>query len=477
MAVRVPQVNVNDDCVRILSWLVACGAKVKKGDYVVEVETSKSTVEIEAPEGGYVHFTLEPGDEVAIGDVLCHISPESNMSGPVAPLSVGANGTADHGRGIDNHAPLLDATRPDLAGELSKSAPPVPPAPSPAIAPEGEVPLVTRISARARALLEARGLDPSLFEGKGLIRERDILRLVEAGCSRVAAEPRSRPDACQAQAVKPAEGVKVRRETLSRQKVMEAKVLAASYYGSLASSVTIACQTGGLRRLVQNDPSLRNNATALIVFETARLLRQYPLFNCYRDGEEVCYYEEVNVGFAVDAGQGLKVLVVHDAAIKPAAAIANEMRELVGQYLDNRLPMKALTGCTFTITDLSGEGVTSFAPLINQGQSAILGVGAERISPHSGQGEFSLTLTFDHQIAEGRTAARFLNALKERLRAHEAALTATSRRAPRMMETAGEDLFCGRCLRTAEQMRQLDGYLVQSAFPDGYVCSFCLGGF
>jgi pyruvate/2-oxoglutarate dehydrogenase complex dihydrolipoamide acyltransferase (E2) component len=353
----------------------------------------------------------------------------------------------------------------------------VPPAPAAPASATEELPVVARFSARARALLEARGLDPSLFEGKGLIRESDIVRFLAGSGSSPAGHAASNSGSGRIPAVEPAAGVPVRREALSRLKVMEAKLLAAGNSNALASSVTVACPTRGLRRLVGNDPALRGNATALIVLETARLLRQFPMFNGYCHEEQVCYYEKVNVGFAVDAGQGLKVPVVHDTDTKPAAAIADEMHELIGRYLENRLPVAALTGGTFTLTDLSGEGASSFVPLISQGQSAILGVGAERFVPPSEEGEFNLILTFDHRLAEGRTAARFLNALKERLRAHEAALVPAVRSALGTSDAAGNKLFCGNCLRTAAQMKLLNGYLVRSAFPAGYLCNFCLGGF
>src|SRR5439155_1459823 len=118
----------------------------------------------------------------------------------------------------------------------------------------------------------------------------------------------------------------------------------------------------GLRRVAAKEPSLRGNASALVVFETARLLRQFPVFNAYCREQEICYYEQVNVGFAVDAGRGLKVLIVHDADTKTAETIANEMHELVAAYLEDRLPSQALVGGTFTLTDLSGENVATFHP-------------------------------------------------------------------------------------------------------------------
>src|SRR5262245_7445748 len=85
IAVRVPQVNVNDDQVRIEAWLVACGQRVEKGQPVAVVETSKAMVEVEAPEAGYVRYTHRPDDEVPVGGVLCTILPEPAGEAPPAP--------------------------------------------------------------------------------------------------------------------------------------------------------------------------------------------------------------------------------------------------------------------------------------------------------------------------------------------------------------------------------------------------------
>ena len=111
--------------------------------------------------------------------------------------------------------------------------------------------------------------------------------------------------------------------------------------------------------------------------------------------------------------------VIRDADRKEIAAIAAEMRELVVSYLDDRLTVESLAGGTFTVTDLSGENVVAFHPLISRGQAAILGVCAEVSLPGAGAGAFNLVLGFDHQLSEGRTAGRFLGELRERLAHYE----------------------------------------------------------
>jgi pyruvate/2-oxoglutarate dehydrogenase complex dihydrolipoamide acyltransferase (E2) component len=464
LSVRVPQLNVNDDQVKIISWLVACGDRVDKSQPLVVLETSKTTTEVEAPEAGFVHYTLQADEDVAVGDILCHISAAAKLEGQTAqrPSVVQDNLPARLIGNANGELAMVPEKEEDRSGR-SDAPPQLETMPEAARAGE------SRFSARAKARLEALGLAPEIFSGKGLVREQDVLRLANgpspSGAGVKVVEPAlSIPEA------KPAEGVPVRFEPLSRQKILEAKFLASSYFHALSSSVTVSCPTRGLRQAVAGQAGLRGNATALILFETARLLRRFPIFNAFCASGRVGYYERVNLGLAVDAGRGLKVVVLQDADKKSCPAIATEIGELISQYLEDRLPVQALSGCTFTLTDLSGEGVHSFLPLINQGQSAILGIGGELPASGHGPSAFNLMLSFDHRLAEGRTAAQFLNALRERLSCHEASLAGG--------EDAGRpELSCSRCLRSADQLKALDGYLLSCVSPQGYLCSFCLAGF
>ena len=210
-----------------------------------------------------------------------------------------------------------------------------------------------------------------------------------------------------------------RSERLTRAKRVEAKSLRDGAETTLPSVVTVACPTRGFRAAVAHQAAVGDIATAVIVAETARLLRKYPVFNAYHADGNINYYENVNIGFAIDAGRGLKVPVIRDADRKEIVAIAAELRELVVTYLDDRLTVESLAGGTFTVTDLSGENVVAFHPLISRGQAAILGVCAEVSLPGTGAGAFNLVLGFDHQLSEGRTAGRFLGELRERLAQYE----------------------------------------------------------
>jgi pyruvate/2-oxoglutarate dehydrogenase complex dihydrolipoamide acyltransferase (E2) component len=177
---------------------------------------------------------------------------------------------------------------------------------------------------------------------------------------------------------------------------------------------------------------------------------------------------------AVFAGRGLVAAAdVLQYLGKPVPAA--EVRELIVQYLNDELPPAALAGGTFTVTDLSADGVSVFVPRLNQGQSAILGVGGEVFLPGSRWGTYQLLLAFDHQVTEGRLAAQFLNDLSRRLQGHEASL-----RQGRPADPAGAGPACSRCLRPLDELTELGAHLlptVNPGQPESYVCTNCLLGF
>ncbi len=498
-AVVVPRENVNDESATLVAWLVADGSAVEQGRPVAQIETSKAVVEVEAPASGVLRHRARPGQDVPIGDPIGSIGdpaaagPEAGAP-PSSPAAEPAPRAHANGSKNGDAMPLAPSvrrivaesnvdprlvqgtgrggriTKGDVLARLSGPAPGAEPeAPPPARS--------TRFSQGAKDLIARLGLDPKAFEGRGLVRARDVAPAADApaptakGRANGAAPatgpapdaPRPRPVA--------ASGVGTRAEKLSRAKRTEGKYLRSGFETTLASVITVTCPTRGFRA------AFGAEASALIAFEVARLLRKYPAFNAYHDDGEAHYYEEVNLGFAVDAGRGLKVPVVRGADRKGVAELAAEMGDLVVAYLGDELAVEALSGGTFTMTDLSGEGVTAFHPLINRGQSAILGICAEAIPAGSpgGEGTFNLVLAFDHQLAEGRSAARFLADLRDRLAAHEASARAAS---PAPAAAIEEEPRCSRCLKSCGDLGD-ETPMLQTVRADGskrHLCILCLEG-
>ena len=454
-----PVENVNDETVAIIRWLVENGSFVEEATPIVLAETTKTSFEIDAPASGFLWQLAEAGTDVPVGSVLCYIG--------------------------DDLARLKEvAARPQQPGaaqmrETIARDEPEKPAPSTAMAPQHFAPVEydrrTRFSGKATALLNERAIDPAVFEGRSLVREQEVLAYLNGTEHLTPAQRRSpavEPIGSHSlTAVAPATGVGIRREPLSRHKRYEARRLKASVANTVQSSVTIAVPTAGFFSAAEAQTGVVGWSGAVIIYEIARLLRVYPVFNAFFTNDEYHYYERVHVGYAIDAGNGLKVPVIHDADQKGLGEIADEKQRLLVDYLQDSLTRTSLEGGTFTVTDLSSEGVVHFQPVINAGQSAILGVCAESLAPGSARGSFNLVLAFDHQVADGRTAAALLRDLRDRLEAHEHSLWSAS-------ASSASEPQCSRCLRPAGELEAARHFLVHTVSADREkdqaVCTICL---
>ena len=429
LPVLIPHETVNDESVRLLAWMVTSGKRVEKEDLLGEVETSKAVLEIHAPEAGFVWYTHQVNDEVPVGSPLCFITETGSES------------------------PFETA--------VSPAAAPAPVPVAPAIEEEQNLPAARFTPLAARMAKELNiGLDA--FPRGSMVRSADVR--AKANPQAVAVplpvpvpalpEKRAQPETYAA-------GVAVRWDLLSKRKIAEGRLLGNT--SSVPSLVSVNCPTAGLRSKLTASRSSGPSASALIVFETARLLRKYPAFNAVHSEGKAGFYQEVNIGYAVDGGEGLVVPVIRAADEKSLWDIHHEIKRYVDSYVQSRLQATDLSGATFTISDLSGEGVSLFIPLISRGQAAILGVGAEV------SGSFSLTLAFDHQLAEGLTAARFLQDLSGRISAYEQSLNGV-----KAAVAAVPEKFCTFCSRPAVELKALNAYLLQSVMPEGLICSLCL---
>jgi len=459
--VIIPQDNVNDESVTLLSWSVANGDLVSQGQTIAEIETSKAVMEIEAPAAGVLEYSLEPGSDIDVGAMLCSIRGD------------------DQGNGVERQSPATpEVPRSPMDTHQNGEDPNVVP-------PKKEA--QSHFTKKALALLEQRGLPRERFAGRGLVRTEDILHELGEGLS--STSPSSLPVVSRGERPRslasptPALDIPFRTEKLSKSKRTEIGYLTSGYQNALPSVITVAIPTRGLRAAVEQNKQVEASATAVIIFEVARLLHHYPWFNAFYQDGHVNFYSEVNIGFAVDGDHGLKVPVIRTADTKSIAEITNEIQELMVAYLGNTLSNAHLQGGTCTVTDLSGEGVFAFHPLLNQGQSAILGVGGEFFPPGSREGVFNLILAFDHQVSEGRQAAKFLRELGEHLQAYEAALAGDISRDQEAEDV--EKLSCARCLTPLGKIQEWDKFdhwdhfmvsMVKSNGQRGYLCSVCVRG-
>lgn len=355
-------------------WLKPHGEQVQQGEAVAEITTDKLNFEIEAPVAGVLFQVAKEGDVVEVERPLAYL-----LAPGEAPPETGA---------------------PPASIPQAPAAPTFAPVPPPAPV-SGEV----RATPVARRLAAQHGIDVAAVRGTGpggRIVEQDVLRAVaeqeQAGQRAAAPAAAAEPLVAQRLPLQGARGVIARRMTESLRE-------------SAQLTLTIEADASALAAL----PTTPGAVDAALLHAAALALREFPIFNStVRDGN-ILVFEEINIGVAVALGDTLLVPVVRRADAKTATEISRELRELMRRERNNQLTPDDLAGGTFTVSNLGGQHVDIFTPIINPPQSAILGVGRimERPAAVAGRVEARptvwLSLTFDHRVADGAPAARFLN--------------------------------------------------------------------
>ena len=155
---------------------------------------------------------------------------------------------------------------------------------------------------------------------------------------------------------------------------------------------------------------------SFLIVASVATLKAFPTFNASLDGEELVLKRYYNIGFAADTPGGLVVPVIKNADQKGLLDIARELTELSGKAREGKLAPGDMQGASFTISSLGGIGGTSFTPIINAPEVAILGATRSAMKPvwNGSRGEFvprlmlPLSLSYDHRVIDGAAAARFV---------------------------------------------------------------------
>jgi pyruvate dehydrogenase E2 component (dihydrolipoamide acetyltransferase) len=280
----------------------------------------------------------------------------------------------------------------------------------------------------ARRMAAEHGVDLATLKGTGpggRITERDVTAAVEAGPAA--------PAPAEAPAILPAVAAATGAfEPLNRVRRITADRMAAS--SRSVARVTLLMEvdmTEAVRFRTQLAPEFEKRYGARLAYDAmigkacAIALAEHPHVNAQwqeaADGQPagLRLQEQVNIGIAVQGEQGLLVVVVRDADSKSLAQVNSDLIGMVATSRQGGLGPDALTGGTFTVTNLGGYGVEAFTPIVNPPETAILGVGriAQRPAVIDGQivarDLMYLSLAFDHRVVDGAPAAQFLQRVKE----------------------------------------------------------------
>lgn len=411
----------------ISSWQKQPGDEVAVGDVLVDIETDKAVMEYEAYEAGVLEEILVPeGESAAIGAPIARIAPAGGAA-PAAPAEPAAEPEAKPEPEPEPAAAAPAAAAPEAKAEEAA------PAAAPARAPERSAATRPPSSPLARRLARDHGIDLASLSGSGpggRIVRADIEAAIRAGGAAeapAAAAPAApapaapAPAAAQARAAdEDVEAVPLNRfRKVAAKRLTESKRDAPHFY--LNREVDAEALLAFRKTLNEALAPAKVSVNDLIVKAVATALREHPAVNVSYTEENLLFHKRIHVGIAVAVEDGLVVPVVKDADRKSVSQIGAESRELAGKAREGKLKLDEMSGGTFSVSNLGMFGVSSFSAVINPPEAAILAVGAVRDEPVVRDGEvvpgkrMAVTLSVDHRATDGATAAQFLARLAELL--------------------------------------------------------------
>ncbi len=354
-----PALGMAQETGKVLRWLKAEGQTVVKGEPLLEIETDKVTVELEAPaDGTLAGVRAAEGDEVPVGQAIAFVlAAGETVPAGAAPAAETAAAPAS-GNGEVAPVTIGDA-RPRRA----------------------------LASPKARRIAAERGIDLDALAGSGPSGS-----IVAGDVERGTAAP----------------------ATSSLWKTMADRTTAA-WQTTPHFYLRRAVDASGLQAWRSNHRGVSH--TDLLVKLAAEALRRHPRVNSTWQAGGIVPCDGINVAIAVATEDGLIVPVVHGADRLELGEIAARRKELVAAAREGRLRPEDVTGGSFTISNLGMYGVDSFDAIVNAPQAAILAVGriADRVVAVDGQPAvrpvLELSVSFDHRVVDGARGAEFLDTL------------------------------------------------------------------
>lgn len=424
-----------ESCI-ITQWHKAPGDKVNVGDMLFSYETDKASFEEESTvEGTFLGTFYEEFDDVPVLVNVCVIGEEGE--------SIAEFNQRDDAKGEVNSNENTEAIAQETKAETTEEDT------------GGSIPQTItasgsdKVSPRAKNLANKLGIDVKQAEAtgpKGRVIEADILKLKEQGIFATSAALASgdslpasgsgiggRASVADIGSVASASTMEVtapnslgyRDEKLPNIRKVIAKAMQNSLQTTsqltLSSSFDASEIMALRKKLKALDVEFNVTLNDMIMFAVSRVLKKFPALNAHFLGDTMRYFDDVNLGLAVDTERGLLVPTIFGADTKSLVEISNEVKAVAAMSKEGTISPDLLQGGSFTITNLGVFGIESFTPVLNAPQTGILGVNTITQKVRVVDGEVTtypsmgLSLTFDHGALDGAPAARFLKELGEAL--------------------------------------------------------------
>jgi pyruvate dehydrogenase E2 component (dihydrolipoamide acetyltransferase) len=416
---KVPDIGDYKD-IPVIEILVKVGDTVAKDQSIVTLESDKATMEVPADVAGVIkELRVKLNDKVSMGTVVAVVEPAA--AGKASPASP---------------APAQpSAASPAKAAATPAAAPPPMPAPAPvhAPAPAAAAP-VTADQSKAHASPSVRkfarelGVDLNRVTATGpkkRILQEDVQGFVKGVMSGSTSSPQAGGTDGAALGLLPwpkvdfAKFGAIETKPLSRIKKISGANLHRNWV--MIPHVTNHDEADITEleafRVKLNEENakagIKVTMLAFMIKAAVMALKKFPEFNSSIDGENLIFKNFYNIGFAADTPNGLVVPVIKNADTKGVFEISKEMSELAGKAREGKLGPADMQGGCFSISSLGGIGGTYFTPIINAPEVAIMGVCKSEMKPKWNGKEFEprlmlpLSLSWDHRVIDGASAARF----------------------------------------------------------------------
>jgi pyruvate dehydrogenase E2 component (dihydrolipoamide acetyltransferase) len=392
-SVVMPALEMAQETGKLIAWRKQEGDRVTKGEPLLEIETDKAVMEVEAPADGILAgITGQVGTDIRVGKTIAWI---------VAP---GEEPPAEN-----ESAASVPAAR---AGSQAKADPQTPPA---VAAPEPSPVQSARISPKARRLAKELGVDIAAVRGTGPSGEI-LASDVQAAAASVATH---------AELAKNSGSLEVP-STLGRlmaERTTQSWTTVPHFFVTREIEATALNEyRGKIVADIEKNHKIRITHTDLLVALVARVLLKHPRLNSSWTPEGIRLHDHVNMGVAIAVNDGVVAAVIPDAHTATWAEISTQRRDVAERARAGKLRPTDIADATFTISNLGMYRVDHFSAIITPPQAAILAVSriADRVVAVQGMPAvrpmITLTLSCDHRAVDGARAAMFLNDLAEAVR-------------------------------------------------------------
>jgi 2-oxoglutarate dehydrogenase E2 component (dihydrolipoamide succinyltransferase) len=396
--IKVPTLGESVTSATIARWIKKAGDTVAADEAVVELETDKVTVEVNASEAGVLtEIIADEGAEVEVGALLGRI---------------GASNGA-----VKKAEPKKEEAKPASSPAAGVNPPPAPPGP---VARPGAA---AALPAAAK-LMEEKSLSPADIgvgtAKDGRISKGDVLAFVNKPpvvSAPAAAKPPRAPEAREERV----KMTRLRKTIASRLKDAQNTAAMLTTFNEVDMSAIMALRSEYKEAFEKKHKGVRLGFNGFFVKAVVAGLAEFPAVNAEIDGDDIVYKHFVHMGIAVGGANGLVVPVIRDADQKNIAQIESAISDFGKRAREGTLKLEELSGGTFSITNGGVYGSLMSTPILNPPQSAILGMHKIQERPVAISGKIEirpmmyLAVSYDHRIIDGREAVSFLVRVKESL--------------------------------------------------------------